>query len=63
MQVGACGNRRGQSTLEYLLIAAAVIAAIAIAAGGVMRPAMDATMKNSGDAIKGAAEKFSDGLK
>ena len=48
----------GQSTLEYLLIAAVVIAAVAIAAGTVIQPAVDNTMNQSGSAINNAAAQL-----
>ena len=63
MRIGTYGNRRGQSTLEYLLIAAAIIAAIAIAATALIRPAMTNTMTSAGDGVNNAAAKFSAGLK
>ena len=62
MRNGKWGNRKGQSTLEYLLIAAVVIAAIAIAAGTVIKPAVESTMTNSSTAITGAADKLSAAL-
>ena len=59
MQVRKRWGRKGQSTLEYLLIAAVVIAAVAIAATTIIRPAVDATMTNSGTAITNAAGQLS----
>ena len=61
MRIGTYGNRRGQSTLEYLLIATAVIAAIALAAtkiGG----AVTSTMQDSKTAIDSSTDKFSSEL-
>ena len=63
MQVRACWDRRGQSTLEYLLVAAAVIAAIAIAAGTVIGPGVKGTMDSSKGAIDNAAAEISNKLK
>ena len=48
-------DRRGQSTLEYLLIAAVIIAAVVVAATGVIQPAVKKTMDSSGAAIDNAA--------
>lgn len=53
------GNRKGQGTLEYLLIIAVVIAAVAIAAGTVIQPAVRGTLDSSKTAIDNAATKFS----
>ena len=59
MRIGTWWNRRGQSTLEYLLIAAAVIAVIAIAAGTVIGPAVKGTLDHSKTAIDHAATQIS----
>ena len=56
-------NRKGQSTLEYLLIAAVVIAAVAIAAGTVIRPAVDNTLNQSSSAINTAAAQLNTKLR
>ena len=58
MRNGKRWNRTGQSTLEYLLIAAVVIAAVAIAAGAIIRPAVDNTMNQSASAINNAAAQL-----
>ena len=55
-------DRRGQSTLEYLLIAAVVIAAIATAATTLIQPAVSKTLKSSEGAINNAADKVAAGL-
>ena len=52
-------NRKGQGTLEYLLIIAVVIAAVAIAAGTVIQPAVSGTLTSAKTAIDNAATKFS----
>lgn len=56
-------NRKGQGTLEYLLIIAVVIAAVAIAAGTLIKPAVTGTLTSSKTAIDNAATKLSGGLK
>ena len=62
MRIGTRWNRRGQSTLEYLLIAAAVIAAIAIAARTLIGPAVSNTLTSSQGAIDNAANQISSKL-
>ena len=57
------GNRKGQGTLEYLLILAVVIAAVALAAGTVIKPAVKGTLDSSKTAIDNAATAFSTKLK
>ena len=59
MRNGKRWDRKGQSTLEYLLIAAVVIAAVAIAASTIIQPAVATTMTNSGAAITNAATQLS----
>ena len=63
MSVVTGWDRRGQSTLEYLLIAAVIIAAVAVAAGVVIKPAVTKTMDSSGGAINNAAAQFETKLK
>ena len=58
MRNGKRWDRKGQSTLEYLLIAAVVIAAVAIAAGTIIRPAVDQTLLQSGSAMQNAANQL-----
>lgn len=58
MARGRRWNRKGQGTLEYLLILATVIAAVAVAAGTIIRPAVDQTMTSSQTAIQNAATQF-----
>ena len=59
MRNGKRWNQTGQSTLEYLLIAAVVIAAVAIAAGTIIKPAVTGTLTSSKVAIDNAAAKLS----
>ena len=54
---------KGQSTLEYLLMAAVIIAAIAVAATGLIGPAVTKTMDSSKGAIDNAADKITKNLK
>ncbi|MBI4322864.1 MAG: class III signal peptide-containing protein [Candidatus Omnitrophica bacterium] len=53
---------RGQSTLEYILVLAAIIAAIAIAAGTLIKPAVTKTMNDTKTVIEDATGKLKDGL-
>ncbi len=62
-QGGMVGNpRRGQSTLEYVLILAAILATIIVAAGTVIKPAVEKTMTDSQTVIEEASGKLQDGL-
>lgn len=54
--------RGGQSTLEYILVLAAIIAAIAIAAGTLIKPAVNKTMNDTKTVIENATGKLKDGL-
>ena len=62
MRNGKRWNQTGQSTLEYLLIAAVVIAAVAIAAGSIIQPAVTGTLTESKVAIDRAAGQLSSKL-
>ncbi len=62
MRVGTCKKRAGQATLEYLLILAVVIAAVAVASTAIIRPAVDTTLGNAGGAITNAAAELATGL-
>ena len=53
---------RGQSTLEYILIIAAILVAVVAAAGTLIKPAVTKTMTDSGDVIKAASGKVKTGL-
>ena len=59
MKVGKHGNRKGQSTIEYLLILAVIIAAVVVAATNLIRPAVTRTMDSSQTAIQNAADQLS----
>ena len=61
MKVETCRGRMGQATLEYLLILAAVIAAIALASTG-FRTQVDKTFKSSETAVTSAGGKLKAGL-
>ena len=63
MQAMTRWERRGQSTLEYLLMAAVIIAAVAAAATTLIGPAVTKTMTNSKGAIDNAADQFANKLK
>ena len=63
MSVVTGWDRRGQSTLEYLLIAAVIIAAVAVAATQVIGPAVTKTMNSSSGAINNAATQLETKLK
>jgi uncharacterized protein (UPF0333 family) len=51
-------RKKGQSTLEYLLVLAAVVGLIIFAAGQWVRPGIEASFGNTKDAIGLAADKL-----
>ena len=63
-----CGKRahgkrsRGQSTLEYILVLAAVLFAIITIVGTTIKPAVDLTMNESSHAVNEAANRLVNGL-
>ena len=54
---------RGQSTLEYILVLAAIIAAVAIAANTLLAPAVSTTMTNATAAVTNAGTELGNKLK
>ncbi len=56
-------GKRGQGTLEYILIIAAILVACMWAANNAVRPAVNTNMEKSGAAISKAGNKFVAGLK
>ncbi len=54
--------QRGQSTLEYALVMAAILAALVAVAATVMRPAVQSSMTNSAGVITNATGKLQNGL-
>lgn len=59
---GLKGPRRGQSTLEYILVIAAILAAVIAAAGLLIKPAVNNMLNESGSGITEAAKKVKIGL-
>ena len=57
------GRRKGQSTLEYVLIVAAIVAAIIVAAQALMQPAVNQLVVDSTTAIKNSTSKLVTSLK
>ena len=55
-------NRRGQGTLEYILLVTVIIAAIALAATTLIKPAVTKTMGSSATAINNAADQVASQL-
>ncbi len=53
---------RGQSTLEYILVLAAIVVAIIAAANTLVRPAVNTAMTNSSTVITGATNRLRTGL-
>lgn len=67
----ACGMRHaewtrraqlGQSTLEYILVLAAILVAIIAAAGTFMKPAAEKALQDSSGVITAATAKVKTGL-
>ena len=58
----AARRSRGQSTLEYILVLAAILFAIIAVVGTQIKPATEQTMNEAGNAVKNAANKFVTGL-
>ena len=56
-------SERGQGTLEWLLVLAAIIAAVAVAAQTVLTTGINNTMGNAGKAVEGAAAQLQNRLK
>ena len=54
--------KRGQSTLEYILIIAGIVAAVAWAAGALILPAVNQSMNDSANTITSASNKLAPGL-
>lgn len=55
-------NRKGQSTLEYILIVGVVLAALIAVSFNLMKPAVESAVGKSADAITGAAANLGPGL-
>ena len=59
---GRMRRRRGQSTLEYILVVAAILGAIIGVAILAMQPGVNETLKESGEVVKAAAGKLKTSL-
>lgn len=55
-------GRRAQSTLEYILILAVIVAAIILAANGPIKNAVRRNLNESSNLISSATNKLSKGL-
>lgn len=51
-------TKHGQSTLEYILVLAAIITAVVLATGTVFKTGLKNMMDNSGQAVTDAAAKL-----
>lgn len=54
-------NKRGQSTLEYVLILTAIIAAIILIANTVMRRSVENSLTHAGDEMEGQVNRITFG--
>ncbi|MCX5701726.1 MAG: hypothetical protein NTW64_01945 [Candidatus Omnitrophica bacterium] len=51
-------NRKGQSILEYVIVLTVIVAAIALAAGTLIRPSLNKAMNDVGATINTATGKL-----
>ena len=51
-------RNKGQSTLEYLIVFAVIIATILLVTKTIIKPAVEDSMNHLGNAIRDAADKF-----
>lgn len=56
-------RRRGQSTLEYILVLTAVLIALIVAAASSVGPGVQNTMNQAGNVVQKASNKVVNGLK
>ena len=60
--MGRVQNRRGQSTLEYILVLGVILLAVIGIASVAMRTGTENTLKNAGTTIDAASTKVKAGL-
>lgn len=53
---------KGQSTLEYILVLAAILTAVIVGAGTLVKPAVTAALTDSSASMKAATGKLKTGL-
>lgn len=58
----AARSVRGQSTLEYILVFAAILVAVIVAANSLIRPAVNAQMTNTNQMIENSSDNLQTGL-
>jgi len=51
-------NKRGQSILEYVIVLTVIVAAIAIAANSVLKPAVSTGVNNTAKSIEDATNRL-----
>ena len=59
---GTDTRRRGQSTLEYILVISAILVAIIVAANGVIRPGTAQVMNDANTTMTNASNKLANKL-
>ncbi|MDP3723324.1 MAG: hypothetical protein Q8R91_07500 [Candidatus Omnitrophota bacterium] len=52
----------GQSTLEYILVLAAILAAVIVGANSLIKPAVTSTMEDSQSVIETSTDRLKTGL-
>lgn len=55
-------TRKGQSTLEYILVLGAILGVVIAGAATIMKPAVEKSLGDSRDTIKAATGKIQAGL-
>ena len=60
---GLQSSKRGQSTLEYILVLAAVLLALIAAATQFVKPSADRTLSQSQQVIQNSANRIRTGLR
>ena len=63
LMMRAGNGTRGQGTLEYILLIAAVIVALLVGINSFIRQGANKTIDDSGTIIKSAKDKFTAGMK
>lgn len=53
-------SRKGQSILEYVIVLTVIVAAIAVAAGSAIKPAVEHSMDKAASSIETAVDKLPD---
>lgn len=58
MNVNQCGKKKGQSTVEYIILVAAIIGALIIFLPGTFRNAYNATLSSGTNGMENMADRL-----